>query len=193
MKLYEIKPLLQDMRVHGIKQDKFSFQYNDVIFDVLVLIERTPFELLFGVVDHNYSFSLKLQNGYVLDDLPNDVFFKLCDILHLKPGRDSLTSSKFLRYFASKIPTKSTGRKIQPHEIAIYKRSQISDSTSIYFKGWRHHETDGCVVRNLEKTKKLLGDEAYRFCKEHNISSCWGKNPSDRINYYPPNEYQKKR
>lgn len=95
--------------------------------------------------------------------------------------------------FASKIPTKSTGRKIQPHEIAIYKRSQISDSTSIYFKGWRHHETDGCVVRNLEKTKKLLGDEAYRFCKEHNISSCWGKNPSDRINYYPPNEYQKKR
>lgn len=33
MKLYEIKPLLQDMRVHGIKQDKFSFQYNDVIFD----------------------------------------------------------------------------------------------------------------------------------------------------------------
>ena len=87
MTLYEIKPLLQDMGRNKAKQDKFSFQYNGVVFDVIVFLECTPFELLFGVVDHNFSFALKLYSGYNLEDLPNDVFYELCRILNLKPNK----------------------------------------------------------------------------------------------------------
>ena len=92
MTLYEIKPLLQDMGRNKAKQDKFSFQYNGVVFDVIVFLECTPFELLFGVVDHNFSFALKLYSGYNLEDLPNDVFYELCRILNLKPSKEGLTS-----------------------------------------------------------------------------------------------------
>jgi hypothetical protein len=80
--LYEIKPLLQDMARKNVKIDKFRFQYNNVVFEVIVLIESEPFELLFGVIGYNYSFILKLYKGYQLQDMPNDVFFVISFILN---------------------------------------------------------------------------------------------------------------
>ena len=192
MKLYQIEPLLRDMGRNKAKQDKFSFQYNGVVFDVIVFLECTPFELLFGVVDHNFSFALKLHSGYNLEDLPNDVFYELCRILNLKPSKEGLTSFKFLKYFADRIPKKYSGRKIEPHEIAIYKKRDVPDSDKIYFKGWRSHETDGRHVKNLEKTRAWLGKEAYEYCKKYNISSCWSDVPSERKSYYSPDKHRDK-
>lgn len=68
----------------------------------LFYIERSTFELLFGVLGHNFSFSLTLKAGYELQGLPDNLFFRLCDILNLKAGKEGLTSSKFLQYVAKK-------------------------------------------------------------------------------------------
>ena len=189
MKLYEIKPLLQDMGRNNAKIDKFRFTYNKVEFEVIVLIERSPFELLFGVIGYNYSFSLTLRAGYELQELPDEVFYKLCDILNLKPGRESLTSYKFLKYVAKRIPTRYSKTKIQPHEIAKYKQRNIDDAHKIYFCGWKFYEGSERNAKNFEKTKKWLGDEAYEFCKRNNISSCWTHIDLKRKDYYSPKEY----
>ena len=189
MKLYEIKPLLQDMGRNNAKIDKFRFTYNKVEFEVIVLIERSPFELLFGVIGYNYSFSLPLRAGYELQELPDEVFYKLCDILNLKPGRESLTSYKFLKYVAKRIPTRYSKTKIQPHEIAKYKQRNIDDAHKIYFCGWKFYEGSERNAKNFEKTKKWLGDEAYEFCKRNNISSCWTHIDLKRKDYYSPQEY----
>ena len=189
MKLYEIKPLLQDMGRNNAKIDKFRFTYNKVEFEVIVLIERSPFELLFGVIGYNYSFSLTLRAGYELQELPDEVFYKLCDILNLKPGRESLTSYKFLKYVAKRIPTRYSKTKIQPHEIAKYKQRNIDDAHKIYFCGWKFYEGSERNAKNFEKTKKWLGDEAYEFCKRNNISSCWTHIDLKRKDYYSPQEY----
>ncbi len=187
MKLTEIAPLLKDMGLKKVKQDKFAFTYNHVKFDVIILIDREPFEVLFGVVDENYFFALKLFKGYELENLSDEVFYKLCDILKLKPSKEGFNSPKFLKYFAKHIPQKYSGKKIEPEEIAIHKKAFINESNKIYFKGWLTHIRDGRNVRNLEKTKALLGDEAYEYCKEHNISSCWSDKREDKKTYYPPN------
>lgn len=73
IKLYEIKPLLQDMARNKVKMDKFRFAYNQVQFEVIVLIEEAAFELLFGVLGHNLSFVLKLYKGYELENLPDNI------------------------------------------------------------------------------------------------------------------------
>ena len=187
MKLTEIAPLLKDMGLKKVKQDKFAFTYNNVKFDVIILIDREPFEVLFGVVDENYFFALKLFKGYELENLSDEVFYKLCDILKLKPSKEDFNSHKFLKYFAKHIPQKYSGKKIEPEEIAIHKKGFINESDKIYFKGWLTHIRDGRNVRNLEKTKALLGDEAYEYCKKHNISSCWSDKREDKKAYYPPN------
>lgn len=192
LKLYEIKPLLQDMGRNNAKIDKFRFTYNKVGFEVIVLIERSPFELLFGVIGYNYSFSLTLQVGYELQGLPDDVFYKLCDILNLKPGRESLTSYKFLKYVAQRIPTQYSNVKVQPHEIAKYKQRDVDEANKIYFCGWKHFEGSERNAKNFDKTRKLLGDEAYEFCKKNNISSCWTDIDLKRKDYYSPQTFLKK-
>ena len=174
---------------NNAKIDKFRFTYNKVEFEVIVLIERSPFELLFGVIGYNYSFSLTLRAGYELQELPDEVFYKLCDILNLKPGRESLTSYKFLKYVAKRIPTRYSKTKIQPHEIAKYKQRNIDDAHKIYFCGWKFYEGSERNAKNFEKTKKWLGDEAYEFCKRNNISSCWTHIDLKRKDYYSPHEY----
>lgn len=192
MKLYVINPLLQDMGRNKAKQEKFSFRYSNLQFEVIFLIEREPFELLFGVVDHNFSFTLCLHRSYNLDTLPDDVYFRLRRILKLNKSDEGLTSYKFLRYFAERIPKEYSGRKVEPHEIAVYKQRNVPESEKIYFKGWRSHETDGRHVQNLEKTRLWLGNEAYEYCKKYNISSCWSDQPSERRTYYSPDKHREK-
>lgn len=192
MKLYEIKPLLQDMGRNNAQIDKFKFMYNKVEFEVIVLIERLPFELLFGVIGYNYSFSLTLRAGYELQELPDDVFYKLCDILNLKPGSESFTSYKFLKYVAQRIPTQYSKVKVQPHEIAKYKQRNVDEANKIYFCGWKFYESSERNAKNFDKTKKWLGDEAYEFCKRNNISSCWTDIDLKRKDYYSPQTYLKK-
>lgn len=192
MKLYQIYPLLQDMRRNEVKQDKFSFQYANLQFQVIFLIEREPYELLFGIVDHNFSFTLCLHRGFELDDMPDDVYFYLRRLMKLQKCDEVLTSYKLMQYFAAKIPKKYSGRKVEPHEIAVYKQRNVPESEKIYFKGWRSHETDGRHVQNLEKTRQWLGDEAYEYCKKYNISSCWSEHPSERKQYYAPDKHREK-
>lgn len=186
MRLYEIQPLLYDMRRNSAQIDKFRFRYNDVEFEVIVLIERAPYELLFGVIGHNFSFVLKLNRGYELEELPDDVFFRLCKILNLKAGKERFTSFMFLKHFAKKIPEHYSGRKVQPHEVAIYRRRDIPEADKIFFCGWRFYVGSDRHARNFNKTKALLGDEAYEFCKAHNISSCWTDCAERRKEYYTP-------
>lgn len=174
------------------KIDKFRFTYNNVVFEVIVLIERSPYELLFGVVGFNYSFSLKLRVGYELEELKDEVFYRLCDILNLKPGKESLTSYKFLNYMARRIPSTYSKVKVQPHEVARYKQRNVPEENKIYFCGWKIYEASERNARNFEKTKKWLGDEAYEFCKQNNISLCWTDVALKRKDYYSPEEYMSK-
>lgn len=192
MKLLEIKPLLKDMGVNKAKMDKFKFSYNEVEFEVLIFTDRTPFQLLFGILDKNFSFILELKNGYQLSGISNDDFFTLCRILNLKPGRETFTSSKFLKFFASCIPTRFSGKSVQPHEIARYKASSVLESEKIYFCGWKTYGPDSPhSAKNFEKTKEFLGESVYQFCKENNISSSWTAEPSKRKDYYSPNSHVK--
>lgn len=93
--LSEIKNLLKSMKENDIQQEQIKFSYNSVKFDVIFLIDRTPYELLFGIVDYNYSFILKMYKGYQLENIPEKVFRDLCRILNLKAGKEGLTSFKF--------------------------------------------------------------------------------------------------
>ncbi|MGO0713828.1 DUF6037 family protein [Bacillus subtilis] len=44
----------------------------------------------------------------------------------------------------------------------------------------------GEKVRNLQKTRECLGEEAYQMCKEHNISSVWTKHKTESKEFYLP-------
>lgn len=177
---------------NSAKIDKFRITYNSVQFEVIVLIERSLFELLFGVIGFNYSFSLELKAGYELQELPDEVFYKLCEILNLKPGKESLTSYKFLEFMVQKIPNHYSKVKVQPHEVAKYKQRNVDENDKIYFCGWRFYVDSEKNAKKFDKTKKWIGDDAYEFCKKNNISPCWTDIDIKRKDYYAPQEYLEK-
>lgn len=86
--------------------------------------------------------------------------------MNLKPGRESLTSYKFLKYVAKRIPTRYSKTKIQPHEIAKYKQRNIDDAHKIYFCGWKFYEGSERNAKNFEKTKNGLVMKHMNFVRE---------------------------
>lgn len=197
--LRQIAPLIRDMARNNVTRDRIRYTVNDIQIDAIVLIDRVPFQLLFGIIDYNFAFTLPLAKGYQLEYLPNQVYYKLRQILGIRGDVNGFTSFSFIHHFAQQIPNRHSGIILQPHEIAIHmvndvtRKDPIDKSKFIYFKGWRHHLTDGRQARNFAKTKELLGDDAYNFCVANNISSCWGDSIADAKRYCTPQEYTKRK
>jgi len=73
---------------------------------------------------------------------------------------------------------------VRAQDIAPY-RSDIEGADKIYFWGWRNNAVDEHVrPKNLDKTKKLLGVEAYNFSKKHNVSTKWTEDKSLAKDFY---------
>lgn len=66
----------------------------------------------------------------------------------------------------------------------------MEEAEKIYFCGWFDNDKVGKKVRpeNLEKTKEILGTDAYLMCKKNNISSKWTDDKDGAIEYFLPNE-----
>lgn len=185
-RFYHFRQLYLDMMNNGKSQEKFRFVINRVEFESIFLIDRNPFELLVGVRAHQFAFTLEIRKGFVTT-LPDDVYYKICEILQLSYSEDHFSSFKFLSEIDRAIPLCCSPNRVQPHEVAYYKRN-VPECEKIYFYGWNDHLKDKRDAQNFEKTRLLLGDKVADFCRENNISSMWTDRPSDAVTYYdPPN------
>ena len=178
------------MKANGKGQERFVFFINGsknicVEFEVIFLIDRTPFELLVGAKGYQLAFILKVQKGFKTE-LPDHIYHEICKILNLKYSKDHFSSAKFLSILDENAPTQCSRHQVQPHEVAFYKREEIPESEKIYFCGWNDHQADGRIARNFEKTRELLGEAVADFCEKNNISSMWSAVPHDRKNYTFP-------
>lgn len=183
-------PLYNHMKQTKKLQEKFSFEINRVCFQVIFLIDRTPFQLLIGIADYSLAFVLEVQRGFKTE-LPDIIYYQICKILNLKYSEDHFSSAKFLRELDSQVPDHCTPYHVEPHEIAPYYKRDIPDSEKIYFLGWNNHLADGKKARNIEKTRLLLGDTVADFCEKNNISSLWTDIPRETKKYFNPPGFSK--
>ena len=67
---------------------------------------------------------------------------------------------------------------------------QMLKAEKIYFCGWFDNDKVGKKVRekNLEKTKEILGTDAYLMCKKNNISSKWTEDEEGATEYFLPDK-----
>lgn len=190
MKLEGIIPLYRSMKQQGIERYKFEFSLNQCMFDVFFFIDSSNFLLLFGAKGENFSFEITVERGFQISTrLETQVYRELCRVLGLKYDlKNRFSPSKFFEDFNYRIPDKAYFRqKAEPHEIAQYYNN-IEESHKKYFLGWRDNTSRGDNVTdsNLFKTKALLGEAAYRRCRERNISSCWTDKKEKAKKFYLP-------
>lgn len=187
---WKLPQLYKSMKANEKGQEKFTFsiagsQNIRVEFEVIFLIDRVPFELLVGAKGYHLAFVLKVWNGFKTE-LPEHIYYQICEILHLKYSENHFSSATFLGILDQQAPTHCSRRQVQPHEVAFYKKAEIPESEKIYFCGWNNHQADGKTARNFDKTRSLLGVAVAEFCKKNNISSMWSAVPRDRKNYTTP-------
>lgn len=84
MKLFELKELTSNMRKSKKDIEQFYVSYNNIQFDVIYDISKSPFDLLIGAVGINWACILKIERGFTTQMGDKD-FYELCRILNLKP------------------------------------------------------------------------------------------------------------
>jgi hypothetical protein len=184
LKMTFLEQLYRKMKDENRKQCLLKYHFRNVDFSVLFDIGLTPFNLLFGVIIKNFTFSFSVERGFYIKDWrirPESKYKQLAEILQLKPDpANPFSPLKFLEEFnrLAKMPDKV--RQLT-YSDRIPFCSAVEESKKISFKGWQHHENDGRNVRpkNLEKTRMLLGETDYQRCEQRNISTCWTDNPDE--------------
>ena len=97
------------MARNNVKQDRIRYEFNNIHIDVIVLIDREPFELLFGIIDHNYAFTLHMASGYRLELPSYEIYSRLCDIFGIHGRGKGFSSFSFIHNFAQHIPQNYSG------------------------------------------------------------------------------------
>lgn len=170
-------------------QEQFSFFLAGAEFEVIFLIDRTPFELLIGIKGTQLAFILTVKPYFIVAAIPDNIFKELKKYLKLSYGLTEFTSKDFLHRLESSAPIKCSSEIVQPHQVAKYKKDSIPDPQKIYFLGWNNHLKDGRNARNIWKTRSICGDAVANFCEKNNISSMWSDQIKDTKRYSSPPGY----
>jgi len=190
MKLNGLFDLYKDMKNNNIERYRFDYKNGKGNFDIFFFIDENPFILLFGAKGGNFSFEIKVKNGFIIDTkLDNETYKKLLKFLGIEYSEgDPFSTFKFFEDFNINIPNKLNVSNIaKPHEVIKYRKN-VEESDKIYFWKWLDNTKQGNEVspENLEKTKKILGEKAYLRCKEKKISSCWTDDENKKREFVLP-------
>lgn len=157
-------------------RDRFLFTYNGVTFDVIVELDKTPFEFLVGAVYKNWACTMKCEKGFHVS-MENEDYYALCDILNLKQSSHKFNSNVFIKYMAEHCPNQCSGNVVDPKYMIRHIQKTVSSSTNeddkTVFKGWNDHIKDQKKAHNFAKTQKYFGKNIAIFCERNNISSIW--------------------
>lgn len=184
--LSSLRELHKSMIKEGLKSTRFEFTYNKAKFKCLFFTDEEPFWLVLAIQGTDYYLKLDVVGGYRIDTyIKTDSLNELKRLLGIGKGnKPSFSTNEFFSKVNSKIPhTAVKGTKLYPFEIADYQ-DYPNVSEGKYFKNWINHDGIKSNVRpkNLIKTRKLIGKEAYEMCKKKNVSSSWSDDEKYKYN-----------
>lgn len=184
-----LKYLHSKMMAAGMGRAVFPWHNGKGHFDVVFFGDERPMALLFGLQGKQFAFERRVESDYSINTFMGDKYAELCDalgIVNADPG-NAFSTNKFFADFAKHIPqTLTTVAVPRPAQLVSYRRV-AEEADKIYFLGWLNHSEQSHVTAdNLDKTKALLGQEAWERCKGSNISSRWTDDPSKERHYVKP-------
>jgi len=176
MHLPKLKELYKDMMSKKVTSARFQYQHNKTVFDILFLIDRKPFQLLFGAIGHKCAFIVNVQPGFEIGTAirPESAYKDLLDALGITPDpANRFKTSAFFSSFSDSIPEFIPSK--QPARQTAIRAALDDGQEKLFFSHWRNNGEKGGHVTNdnIEKTRIAFGTEIANACKERNISSCW--------------------
>jgi len=157
---------------------QFSFEYNSVAADAVVLLNITPYMMIPALKNTNQYFEFEMSLNFAVSPLMDNATYKrFVSAFKIKYDPNHKFSPRdFWNNFSEKIP-KSVRHTSNLNPSTLSKvKPNLEEVAKIKFICFLPHGKNGKHVtkRNLEKTRLLLGEKAYVRCKNENISSCRG-------------------
>lgn len=174
MKIDRLEQLYRSLKTNDETYFIFPFKKNNVTFEILFDIFKTPFELHFLQKDSNFSFYITVEKGFYINEMLNKkIYSALCKVLNLQYDPNNKFSSKaFFNEFNNSIP-EYYFREKKEKELLKYYESNIEERDKLYFDcfiEWSKTNSSKKVSeKNLEKTR-ILYPELYEKCVRENIS-----------------------
>lgn len=176
MRLEVLDRLATSMQAQRIDVQLFEHRHGCARFDVFFFMGQ-PSEMLIGArgADPPLAFSVEVHAGGRLNPFLGDHYGALCEFLGLRPNPDNpFSPSAFFQQMELSVPLVAQHGRV-PAPVTVARYCQMEDADKLYFVGWRDNASRGTSVskENLEKTRRLLGWNAFDLCKRGNVSSCW--------------------
>lgn len=175
MRLENFEPLFIAMNQVGEKKQRFTIEYNGVRAHVLFLADVEPFLLIFGIQGTNEYFELEMNQDFEVNSFfAKELYRKLIEIFNIQYDPDhKFTPNDFLSFVNNNVPEFRNTERVKNSDILRYKRD-VEEADKVHFCGWIYHTTkSNAQPPNLDKTRLLMGEAAYKRCCERNISSKW--------------------
>lgn len=130
---------------------------------------------MFGIQGTNEYFELEMNRNFEISSFfTRELYRKLIDIFNIQyDPNHKFTPKDFLAFVNNNVPEYRYTKKVESSDVLQYKR-EVEEADKVHFCGWIYHTTkSNAQSPNLQKTRILLGEEAYNRCCERNISSRW--------------------
>lgn len=182
MKLFNTKKLHKELLAKGYTRGQFKVEYEGIPVTVAFFAEGSPY--LLGVLIGQEPFIFQIHPGYLVQtSLPYSEYCKLASCLGFSKER-SFHLVEFLQFIENNVPPVEEVGFIPPW-LALKFFTGVQDPSKAIFLGFQKITEGSPSASNLEKTKYLLGEEAYNLCMQFNLSSKWGRDPSKSLKVLP--------
>ena len=184
MRLEGLERLAISMRAQHLECQLFEHRHGRAAFDVFFHLGR-PSEMLIGARGARTPLAIRVevQDDGSLNPFLGDDYGALCDFLGIRPNPENPFSPRaFFQELEMSVPLVAQHARVPaPYIVARYR--EVEEADKLYFMGWRHNTPRGTRVTepNLEKTRVLLGWQAFDLCRRANVSSCWTDDPRRAI------------
>ncbi len=161
--------LHQSMNVRRIGRCGFPFHRNHKKFDVFFFADMKPYELMFGLVRGQWSFSVKVLEGYRVKTWLGDDYDGLCKALDLKHDPSNpFRPADFFKDLNRVVPSEiSRDSEVEPQDVARYCRG-VEEADKIYLVGWRPHPDP-----EVREARSVFGED--RACLARRTSAPSGR------------------
>lgn len=154
-------------------------------FDCLFSVSESPFILSLTSRGENPKFfKFSVEKGYWIREYFGEMYGDLVEVLRID-GRsgESLIPKNFLMQLDRQIPRFAKKQAIPSSEEIVRLRHDLEERDKPYFDTWIYWSKDsgrGPTKENLEKTRLVMGYQAYQYSIDRNASSKWSANKTDR-------------
>jgi predicted kinase len=185
MYLEKLKYLHQNMTSVRLTRVCFSATVAQIKLDVAFIAEQNLFRLFVG--RQGAWVGVPIMPGYQLNPvLPYQDYLKLLKLMGADGQQGKFHSGAFFQELVDTLPQIVEPKLLLRPHIATQLFGYVDEPGKHFFAGFAENPKSAEVSRkNLEKTKFLLGQEAYILCRKLNMSSRWTENPKRSLKLLP--------